>query len=105
TAYKAEGGRHLTVTDGAASATSDAFTVDPAATAALFPSAPSSAVRGTATSIVVKAIDDFSNTTPDYSDGVTLTSSDGAATLPGIHYYGGDNGTHTFSVTLRTLGP
>src|SRR5205807_729450 len=53
------------------------------------------------------AIDTFANVTPTYAGTIGLTSSDGAATLPGSHLYspGTDAGSHDFSVTFGTVGP
>ena len=55
--------------------------------------------------VTVTAKDAFGNTATGYLGTVHFTSSDGAAVLPANYtFVAGDNGTHTFSVTLKTVG-
>src|SRR6185369_5477184 len=83
--------------------TSGTITVSSAATATHFSvTAPTSAVAGTALSFTVSALDPFNNVVTGYSGVVHFTSSDGAATLPANATL--ENGTKTFSATLRTPG-
>src|SRR5437016_7504819 len=66
-------------------------------------SAPASATAGSAFSATVTAKDAFNNTITGYTGTVHFTSSDGAAVLPSNYtFVGGDNGSKTFSVTLKT---
>src|SRR2546426_651078 len=71
-------------------------------------SAPSTATAGTAFNFTVTALDQFNNTATGYAGAVHITSSDGQATLPGNYTFttgtSGDNGVHTFSAALITLG-
>ncbi|MFC2048668.1 hypothetical protein ACFLR5_00430, partial [Elusimicrobiota bacterium] len=69
---------------------------------------------GTATDIIVEAIDDYGNRCSTgsviYDDTVEFTSSDGSAVIPDDYTFttgsGNDNGYHTFtsSLTLKTVG-
>ncbi len=67
---------------------------------------PNPAAQGVAGSVTVTAKDSNGITVPSYAGTVTLTSSDGAASLPASHtFVSGDNGVYTFTgVTLNTLG-
>jgi hypothetical protein len=66
---------------------------------------PLTAVSGTATSVTVTVFDQYGNIATNYTGTVHLTSTDGAATLPADYTFTtADNGMHTFSVTLNTLG-
>jgi hypothetical protein len=66
---------------------------------------PATATAGAAVSITVTAKDAGSNTTPGYAGTVRFTSSDSAAVLPASYaFVAADNGTRTFSVTLKTAG-
>jgi hypothetical protein len=68
---------------------------------------PATAVVGTASSAAVTAQDAFGNKTPSYAGTVSITSSDGAATLPAAHTFvpGTDAGAFTFAITFGTSGP
>ena len=87
---------------------SGSINVDPDVATLFSVSAPSSVTAGTAFDVTVTAKDAFNNTVTDYTGTVQLTSTDGQAVLPGDYTFtmgaGGDNGTHTFSVTLKTAG-
>jgi hypothetical protein len=65
----------------------------------------SSAAPGQAGTYVVTAIDSFGNIATGFTGTVTITSSDSAATLPSPYtFVSGDNGVHSFTVTLNTSG-
>jgi len=67
--------------------------------------APASSAAGATTTVTVTAKDAGGNTVTGYVGTVAFTSTDGAATLPGNYtFVAGDNGTHSFSATLRTVG-
>ena len=87
---------------------SGSIEVDPDVATLLSVSAPSSVTAGTAFDVTVTAKDAFNNTVTDYTGTLQLTSTDGQAVLPGDYTFtigaGGDNGSHTFSVTLKTAG-
>jgi trimeric autotransporter adhesin len=64
-----------------------------------------STAPGTPGNVTVTAVDAFTNTVTGFTGTVTITSTDGSATLPAPYtYVSGDNGVHTFSVTLATAG-
>jgi len=69
---------------------------------------PSPDHNGTANNVTVTAYDTTGALFTGFTGTVTLTSSDPLATLPAAYTYttgaGGDNGVHTFSVTLATGG-
>jgi hypothetical protein len=66
---------------------------------------PSPLKAGTAATITVSARDLCGNVNPAYRGTVHFTSTDPAAVLPPDYTFGiWDNGTHTFTVTLRTPG-
>lgn len=102
----------LTATQGTITGTSGSFTVAPlSTTAALSVSGfPSPAVSGTANNFTVAAVDTYGNTTPGYTGTVQFsTTCNTGATLPGNYTFigsgtGKDNGTHTFSATLKQAG-
>ena len=63
--------------------------------------APATVAAGTPTTVSVTAQDAFANTAVGYLGTVRLTSTDGAASLPGPYSYGAaDHGVHAFSVTF-----
>ena len=82
--------------------------VQAAPAALLVVTAPLTATAGTAFNFTVRAIDVSNNTATGYTGTVHFTSTDGAATLPADYTFttgaGADNGVHTFSATLRTVG-
>jgi hypothetical protein len=60
---------------------------------------------GVAFSITVTALDSFGNLAMSYRGTVHFSSTDGSALLPGDYQFtGADQGVHTFTVTLNTLG-
>jgi hypothetical protein len=60
---------------------------------------------GTAFNVTVTAKDQYNNVATGYTGTVSFTSSDAQAGLPASHaFLAGDNGVHTFSVTLKTVG-
>ena len=110
TCSKAEIGVALTATrtsgDSLSAANSSSFTVLPGAAASLTVSGfPASQPAGIAANVTVTAKDAAGNTASGYTGTVSLTSSDGSASLPGSHTFtGGEAGVHVFSVTLNTAG-
>src|SRR5262249_26404058 len=78
------------------------FAVKPGPAVSFEITAPDSAVKGTPFNITVKAVDQYGNTSGQYSGTVTFTSSDPLAVLPPNSTL--TNGQKTFSVTLNTLG-
>ncbi len=79
--------------------------VQAAPAALLVVTAPLTATAGTAFNFTVRAIDVSNNTATGYTGTVHFTSTDGAATLPADYTFTtGDNGVHTFSATLKTVG-
>src|SRR2546428_13585415 len=80
-------------------------TAPPASTSQLTLTAPSTATHGIAFNLTVTAKDTYGNITPGYTGTIHLTSSDSAAALPANYtFLASDNGVHTFSVTLNTVG-
>jgi hypothetical protein len=66
---------------------------------------PSSVVRGAAHSFTVTAKDPFGNIATGYRGTVHFTSSDRLAILPSSYTFtAADNGVHTFTASLETLG-
>ena len=66
---------------------------------------PSPVVSGVSHDVTVTTLDAFENVATDYVGTVAITSSDGAATLPGNHEFTvGDAGVHAFAVVLNTSG-
>jgi DNA-binding beta-propeller fold protein YncE len=66
---------------------------------------PSSTVAGTPMEVTVTALDPYGNTAISYRGTVNFTSSNPQATLPvDYHYRAIDQGTHRFTVSLRTSG-
>ncbi len=66
---------------------------------------------GTTFSATVAFYDSFGNVRSDYVGSVVLQTSDTQGSVPGSYNFtsgptfGTDNGSHTFSLTLRTAGP
>jgi hypothetical protein len=101
------GRQQITATDTVISSLTGSATikVNPAAATHFAVSAPSSVTVGTAFTITVTALDQFGNVATGYRGTVTFTSSDGSAVLPGNYTFtSADKGTHSFSVTLNTVG-
>jgi hypothetical protein len=68
-------------------------------------SAPSSSTAGSAFTVTVTALDASGNTVPGYTGTVHFTSSDGQAVLPADYTFtSSDQGSHSFSVTLKSAG-
>jgi tartrate-resistant acid phosphatase type 5 len=96
-----------TLTASAAGLTSatQAEAVRAAAASGLRISAPAGTASGSAFNVTVAAVDAYGNVATDYRGTVRLGSSDAQAVLPGDYAFtAGDNGQHTFAVTLKTLG-
>ena len=96
--------------DGSINGSQTAITVTPAATTTLVVAGftdPTTA--GDTHTFSVTAKDAYGNTTPAYTGTVHVTSTDGQAVLPADYAFtgaglGNDNGSHTFSATLKTAG-
>jgi hypothetical protein len=68
--------------------------------------APAGAPIGTPVSITVSAVDAAGNQSTAYTGTVQFSSTDLQAGLPNTYTFtAADNGSHTFSVTFKTLGP
>jgi hypothetical protein len=66
---------------------------------------PSPTTAGQDRTLTVTAVDAGGSPLPGYTGTVHFTSSDPQAGLPSdYHFTAADNGTHTFSVTLKTAG-
>jgi hypothetical protein len=106
---KTLGTQSLTATDTATSAitgsqTGITVTVGPAASFAVT-GYPSPTVSGTSHNFTVTARDALGNVATGYTGTVHFTSTDGLAGLPANYtFVAADNGTHTFTATLKTLG-
>jgi hypothetical protein len=102
---KTSGSQTITVTAQAASAAAS-VTVSPAPASFLrVTSVPSTAVAGNAVAFTVTAFDANGNVATGYAGTVHLTSTDGQAVLPADYSFTAtDNGTHTFTTTLKTAG-
>jgi uncharacterized repeat protein (TIGR01451 family) len=87
---------------------STSITVDPAAPSRLLGGGTSrgTLTAGATTSITVTAEDAYGNTITSYTGTVYLSSSDTQAVGPPLDYTftAADQGTHTFSATLKTAG-
>jgi hypothetical protein len=80
-------------------------TFSPAQAAKLLISAPSTVVAGAPFQVTVTALDQNNNQIPGYLGTVHFTSSDPAPGLPANYSFrASDNGVHTFTVSLNTLG-
>ena len=94
----------------AATGTSPAIQVSPAAARTLSVTGLTGAVAGTQQTVSVTAKDAYNNTATGYTGIVHFTSTDSQAVLPADYTFttgsGKDNGTHTFTngVTLKTAG-
>jgi hypothetical protein len=107
---KTAGSQTITVTDTANSSltTTITSTVVAAAATHLNVSSPTSVSANVPFNVVVTALDAFGNVATSYTGIVHFTSSDPQAVLPANYTFtsgsGRDNGTHTFSATLKTVG-
>jgi beta-lactamase superfamily II metal-dependent hydrolase/fibronectin type 3 domain-containing protein len=103
TANAATGSYNVTATVDALSANFALTNLPPAATH-FSVTAPANTTSGTPFNVTVTALDASNATVIGYAGTVHFTSSS-AGTLPGDYtFVGGDNGSHTFSVTLTTAG-
>ncbi|OGY29088.1 MAG: hypothetical protein A3J50_02270 [Candidatus Woykebacteria bacterium RIFCSPHIGHO2_02_FULL_43_16b] len=102
--YKTVGTRNFTVTDGAVTLTSGNTTVTPAAATTLSVSGVTTPqTAGASSSVVVTALDPYTNTDTNFASSVTITSSDANATLPAANTL--SSGTRTFTgLVLKTVG-
>jgi hypothetical protein len=67
--------------------------------------APTSATQGKSVTVTVAAVDAYGNVVTGYRGKVHFSSTDTKAGLPSDYTFGAtDNGVHTFSVSLNTLG-
>jgi YDG domain len=84
------------------------ITVIPAATSYFSVTTAPSTITGAPINVTVSAFDSYSNINYNYNGTIKLSSNDGSALLGGNYSFttgpGLDNGTHTFSVTLKTPG-
>ncbi len=104
---KTAGSQSITFTDSANSAVtgSVASTVKAAAASKLSLSTASSTNVGVAQNVTASVTDAYGNPVTNYTGTVTVTSSDAQAVLPANYTFTNkDGGTHTFSVTLKTVG-
>ena len=106
---KTAGIQSVTATDvvvGSITGTQAGITVSAAAVSKLVLSGfPSTVNAGDTHSLTVTATDAYGNRTTGYTGTVKFISSDAQAILPANYTFtGGDQGVHTFSVTLRTTG-
>ncbi|HLN29925.1 MAG TPA: IPT/TIG domain-containing protein [Gemmataceae bacterium] len=109
TTLKTAGKQSISATDTVTSSITGTLaniTVNPAAAARLVVSGfPSSTTAGAAHTFIVTALDAFGNLATGYTATIHLTSSDGQAVLPANYTFTSlDNGSHTFSATLNTIG-
>jgi phospholipase/lecithinase/hemolysin len=87
--------------------TQSGIVITPTTSVRLTVATPASVSAGTAFSVTVTAWDAYGNLATNYTGTVTLTSTDGAATLPGPYTFtAADQGVHTFvnGVTLTSSG-
>jgi prepilin-type N-terminal cleavage/methylation domain-containing protein len=100
---KTAGTKSITATAGAITGSQTGITVTAGSlVVAGYPNPTGANVSHTFT---VTAKDGAGATLTSYTGTVSFTSSDGTAVLPGSYtFVAGDNGTHTFNATLKTLG-
>jgi hypothetical protein len=108
TTLKTAGSQTISATDittPALTGTSGTIVVSALPATHLSVSAPATATAGTSFSFTVTALDMFNNTASTYGGMVHFVSTDLTATLPANYQFvAGDQGTHTFSATLKTAG-
>jgi Concanavalin A-like lectin/glucanases superfamily len=106
--FETAGFEMITVTDtvnATLTGTTSNIIVTAGPTASFEVTSPNPVTHGGSFSLTVVARDQFFNTSTSYSGTVHFTSTDPLATLPAQYTFsGGDNGGHTFSVTLGTPG-
>ena len=106
---KTAGVQSITATDTVTpsiTGTESNITVVPAAAATLTVAGfPSPQTTGVAASVTVALKDTYNNVATNYAGTIHFTSTDGSATLPADYtFVDADHGSHTFAVTLVTLG-
>jgi hypothetical protein len=106
---KTAGTQAITATDtvtNTITGTQSGITVTAAAATTLIVSGfPSPVTAGTPGTVTVTAKDQFGNIATGYNGTIHFTSSDPQAGLPTDYTFtAGDNGVHSFSVTLKTAG-
>jgi len=104
---KTEGTQSLTATQETATGTQAAITVNPPSAGGLTVSFPSPIIAGQATSFTATALDTLGHVmTSGYTGTVHISCTDPQAVFPADYTFTAtDNGTHTFSATLKTAGP
>ncbi len=103
--FQKSGSQTVTAKDSVTSSiagTTGSITVAPAAATHLVVTGPGAAINGSPINVSVTAKDQFNNTATSYAGIVSITSTDGAATLP--VNAGLVNGVGSFQVTLATNG-
>ena len=109
---KTAGTQYVKATDTTTSSitgTQSGIVVQPAAAASLAVTGlPNPVTSGTAASFVVAAYDPYGNVATGYTGTVHFTSTDSSASLPANYTFttgsAKDNGTHTFTATLKATG-
>jgi len=97
------GAQSVTATDGGITGSGNTTVAPPPATH-FNVAAPANVTSGVAFNVTVTALDASNATVPSYTGTVHFTSSS-AGTLPADYtFVAGDNGAHTFSVTLTSNG-
>jgi hypothetical protein len=97
------GSQSVNAGDGSISGTTST-TVNPPPATHFSVSAPATVTAGVAFNVTVTALDASNATVPGYLGTIHFTSSS-TGTLPADYtFVGGDNGVHTFSVTLTATG-
>jgi len=97
------GAQSITATDGGITGSANTTVAPPPATH-FSVTAPANVTNGVAFNVTVTALDASNAVVPSYTGTVHFTSSS-AGTLPSDYtFVGGDNGSHTFSVTLTSNG-
>jgi hypothetical protein len=108
TANRMAGSYQVSVSAGGANASAKFSLTNQAGAATQFRVVPSTITptAGVAFSLAVTALDAFGNQVGAYRGTVHFTSSDPAALLPADYTFTSkDQGRHTFTVTLNTVGP
>ena len=108
-AFDTSGTQTITSTDTRApsvTGTESGITVQAAAAKTLAVTGfPTTDAAGATETVTVTAYDPYGNVATGYTGTVAITSSDAQAQLPSnFSYRAADSGTHTFSITLETVG-
>ena len=104
---KTAGSQTVTATDIATAslASSQTVAISPAPAASLRLTGLSNSVAGTAQPVMVKLFDPYANVATGYNGTVHFSSTDRQAGLPAdYNFAAADQGSHQFSITLRTAG-